>query len=118
MKHVCDIRDYMTDERWENLIFMVEEKFGVLKREKKRIEEGGGGEAESVEFDGPLGKMKIERISRPRILDKKVHYSRRIGSGSHVDYIYSDTEKVQQLKVYKWNLEQNDWEEVNADMFA
>ena len=102
----------MTDEKWEKLIFMVEEKFGILKREKKEIEEEGGGEVESVEFNGPLCKMKIERILHPRIIDKKVHYSRRIGSESKVDYIYSDTEKVQRLKVYKWSLDQNDWEEI------
>jgi len=38
-KHICNICDNMTDEKWEKLIFMVEEKFGILKREKKEIEE-------------------------------------------------------------------------------
>ncbi|MFN3302002.1 MAG: hypothetical protein ACK413_03190, partial [Patescibacteria group bacterium] len=65
----------MNDARWENLIFMIEEKFGILERKKEKIEiakttqgEIIFGDRESIEFNGPKGRMKIERIEKPKII--------------------------------------------------
>lgn len=110
----------MTDEKWENLIFMIEEKFGIVNRTKKKIEtaktitdDSVFGEKESVEFNSPKGKMKIERIARPRILDKKVLSTKRIGGKTTVDYVYSQEEKTYQVKLYCFNEKEDNWQEID-----
>jgi hypothetical protein len=72
---------------------------------------------EFMEFSGPLGRMRLEFVEKPVILDKKTTYSKRIGSETKVDYIYSDTEKSQSMNVYKWSDEQDDWIEMDASNF-
>jgi hypothetical protein len=52
------------------------------------------------------------------VIDKKTTYSRRIGSETAVEYVYSEDEKAQILKAYKWDENQDDWLEIEADSFA
>lgn len=111
----------MTDAKWENLIFMIEEKFGIAKRNKESIEisqnskgESIMGEIESIEFKTPNGQMKIERIGRPKIIDKKVLSTKRIGGKVAVDYIYSEDEKSYKVKLYR-QVEGGEWQEVDLE---
>jgi len=114
----------MTDEKWENIIYQIEEKFGILKREKEEIEVGESfgkkikGLKETVEFKGPLGKIKLERISRPKIAEKKVISSKRIGGKVAIDYIYSPEELVKTLKVYAWDEATNNWKELKTEILG
>lgn len=109
----------MTEEKWLNLLSMIEESFGVAERRKNPLsEEDGPGEVETVEFKGPLGKMKLIRTIRPLILNKKTLYSKRGGSDTAVDYVYSDTETVTNLKAYRFDDSQNDWQEIDPGTFA
>jgi hypothetical protein len=71
---------------------------------------------EIIELIGPLGKMKLEWITRPKLLDKKTSFSRRIGSETKVDYVYSEDEFVHNLKVYKEDFE-GQWEEIKSGPF-
>lgn len=110
----------MTDEKWENLIFLIEEKFGIISRFKEKIEiakTSSGqpvfGEREIVEFNSPKGRMKIERIAKPKILDKKVLSTKRIGGKTAVDYVYSSEEKTYQVKLYLFNEKENNWQEID-----
>lgn len=105
----------MTDEKWQDTIATIKEKFGIIEQSKEEITEEGGGTVEKIVFNGPLGKMMLERIVRPLIIGKKTTGSKRIGSWTRVDYIFSDTEKVHKLKVYKWNSNQNVWEEIKIE---
>lgn len=111
----------MTDEQWENLIYKIEEKFGIINREEEDIvvdELSTGekikGKLERIEFSGPLGKMKLEREIRPRVEDKKTLYSRRIGGKTTEDYVYSKEETVSKVKAYKWNERSNEWVEIEV----
>lgn len=112
----------MNDAQWDNLIFMIEEKFGIISRNKEKVEvaqtsqgESIFGEKESIEFNGPNGQMKIERIEKPKIIDKKVLSSKRIGGKVAVDYVYSDEEKTYETKIYRFNEKENNWQEVNLE---
>lgn len=98
----------MQDEKWQDIIGRVLDDFEVLEHETQELEEGRGS-VEYIVFNGPLGKMKLERISRPLILDKKVIGSKRIGSDTHVEYVFSDTEKTHAFNAYKWDDAQDDW---------
>lgn len=107
----------MTREKWQNIIGNIKDNFLVEEEGKKREEEMGGINIEFIIFKGPLGRIKLELISKPIILDKKIIYSRRIGSETKVDYVYGE-EKSLKLKAYKWNANQDDWVEMEAGMFS
>jgi len=69
---------------------------------------------ETVVWTGPQGKMKLARTTRPLVVDKKTHFSNRIGGGTHVEYIYSKTESTSRVRLYRWKEAVTDWEEVDA----
>jgi hypothetical protein len=108
----------MTPEKWEKISGNVKDNFDVIDNGRTRIDDEGGVDIEYIEFNGPLGKMRLEYIIKPVVLDKKTTYSRRIGSETKVDYVYSDTEKQYILKAYKWDNGKDDWIEIEADAFA
>jgi len=58
--------------------------------------------------------MKLARTTRPLVVDKKTHFSNRIGGGTHVEYIYSKTESTSRVRLYRWNEGKSDWDEVDA----
>ena len=112
-------------DKWQNIIAMVEEKFGILdnREEQEKIGKDNNGKDvfeknEIIEFDGPLGKIKLELITRPIVLEKKTNFSRRIGGDVGVQYVYSDSEEISKFKAFKWDNDQNDWTEISADMFT
>lgn len=108
----------MTEEKWLNLLSMIEESFGSAYRQKAELsEEDGPGTEETVEFTGPMGKMKLVRLVRPLLLDKKTIYSRRAGSETKVDYVYSDEETVTSLKAYRFDEASGDWQEIDVNSF-
>jgi len=108
----------MNPERWQNIIGNIKDNFAVLDEGHERIEDEGGIDIEYIVFKGPLGKMRLEYITKPLVIDKKTTYSRRIGSDTKVDYLYSNTEKSNKLLTYKWNEDDEHWAEVEAGNFS
>lgn len=107
----------MTEERWKDIVGNIKEKFSVLDEGSEHIDDEGGVDVEFIEFDGPLGRMRLEFISRPIVLDKKTTYSRRIGSQTDIKYIYSEDERSFTLKAYKKDEAGDDWSEIEAKNF-
>ncbi|MDD5043200.1 MAG: hypothetical protein PHD51_00845 [Patescibacteria group bacterium] len=108
----------MQDEKWQNLVGRVKDEFEVLESKKEDLgEESGPGFVEFIVFNGPLGKIKLERFSRPIVLDKKTVGSKRIGGETAVKYIYSDSEFSHKFRAYKWNEARGEWEEMEASSF-
>jgi len=112
----------MNDEKWGDIVELVEQKFGIIERNKEEVPIGDDFEEDksrekidSVIFNGPLGKMKIQRITRPVILDKKAHYTKTIGKGAQVEITYSDSETTSKVKAFKWDDIDKNWVEIEAD---
>lgn len=106
----------MTDERWQDILGHIQDKFEVLDHRTEALAaDEGSGSVETIEFNGPLGRMKLERTTRPRILGKKTIGSRRIGSDTTVEYLYSDTETTHQFGAYRWNEDDQTWVEMAKD---
>jgi len=110
----------ISPRKWENLIFLAEEKFGIDKKYKEDFEvselssgEKIMGQREIVEFESPLGRIKLEKNSRPKVIDKKVLHTKRIGGRVAVDFVYSDEEKVEELKIYR--LKNDEWAEISPE---
>ncbi|MEK7653569.1 MAG: hypothetical protein AAB358_03750 [Patescibacteria group bacterium] len=102
----------MQPDKWQQLKGQLQDTFKDVEIKVEPLGEGPG-EKEIVLFTGPLGKMKLEYTTRPMVVDKVTHGSRRIGSQTAVEYIYSDSEFSHQLKAFKWDDEQNDWLEID-----
>jgi len=104
----------MSPDKWEEIKEMAKMNFEVLEVARN---EKDGVITEELIFNGPLGKMKLEFVSKPLVLSKKVHYSKRMGDTAKVDYITSDTEKTNTLFAYKWDMAGENWVEINAASF-
>ncbi|OPL12054.1 MAG: hypothetical protein AVO34_02260 [Firmicutes bacterium ML8_F2] len=107
----------MLPEKWENLVGDIKDNFEVREHQKEHSDEQGGTDTETIVFKGPLGKTKLEFITRPVVLDKKTIYSGRIGSETKVEYIYSQDEKSYKLNAYKWSEAEDSWAEINTEGF-
>ena len=108
----------MTPERWQDIVGNIKDNFTVEDEGSEHIDDEGGVEVKYVIFLGPLGRMRLEFITKPVILDKKTSYSKRIGSETKVDYVYSPDERSYLLKVYKWDEAQEEWVEVEGSNFG
>ena len=100
----------MDDERWYSLIDDLEEKIAFEDRGK---DSGPAGAViEWVIFQGPRGRMKLERTSRPIVVDRKMHYSKRVGGEVTEELVFSESEKSHRVVLYRWR-EGGGWEEVD-----
>lgn len=105
----------MNDSRWENLTKMIQSKFDVEEDYIEEIpDDEGGGKIDIIICNGPMGKIKLERYVRPLVLDKKTFYSKRGGSDTAVEYVYSEDETTQSLKLFKWDEFNDEWQEINS----
>lgn len=104
----------MNDEKWIDLIERIENKLEI----EERGEEEGPGHAkiETVIFSGPMGRMMLERTSRPLVLERKTRYTKRAGTVAQDDYVYSETEKTHRVLLFRWTGE--DWEEIEFRQIA
>jgi len=107
----------MLPEKWEQIVGNIKDNFKVEDCAKQHLDEHGGVDLEYVIFKGPLGRMKLEFITKPVIIDKKTKYSKRLGAGTVVEYVYSQEEKSHKLRAYKWDEASNDWLEMEAKKF-
>jgi len=105
----------MDQQKWKATLGMIRENFEVEDEGHEHEDAQVGIELDFVEFQGPMGRMRLEYVSKPVVVDKKTTYSRRIGSETAIDYVYSSDERVEKLMVYTWSDEQNDWVEIDAD---
>jgi hypothetical protein len=106
----------MNQERWDEIKEKIENKFKISAKNVEVLENKGI--KEIIEFEGPLGKIKLEFVNQPKILDKKTQYSNRIGGQTNVKYVYSDSETSSYLKIYKQDKETEEWVEINQSIFS
>lgn len=105
----------MTQDRWEDTKGHILDTFANVQESSQDLLEPEVGKKDIIIFDGPLGEMKLEYYTRPVVLDRKTHGSRRIGSHTEVEYTYSNTEFSHQLKAFKWDDQIDDWSEMQMD---
>lgn len=102
----------MTPERWQEVKEMIQRQYTVEYAETEELE-GEPGSMEVLEFDGPLGFMRLEYVTQPRRTGRRVHSAGRPGSVSHEEVLYSTTENTQHLQVFAWNDNDERWVEVD-----
>lgn len=108
----------MQPEKWTMIKGNVKDKFNVEDEGIEHLDEEGGIDIEYLVFSTPLGKIRLEYVVKPVVLDKKTTYSKRIGAETKIDYVYSEIEKSYKLDAYKWNDKNDTWEEIDGSSFA
>jgi len=108
----------MMPEKWESTIGNIKDNFNILNEGEEHIDDEGGVDISYIEFEGPLGRIRLEFVQKPVILDRKTTYSKRIGSETKIDYIYSETEKSSKMTAYKWDNNNEEWKEIDQDIFS
>ncbi|EKD55977.1 MAG: hypothetical protein ACD_58C00324G0009 [uncultured bacterium] len=113
----------MTEEKWENIKSMVKDKFPDVKCTIEPIEHKIGltesqkiGQKDVLIFNSPIGKIKLEYLIKPVIIDKKEHYSKRMGATAKTEYILSESEFSRHMDAYKLN-DYNEWEKIDSSSF-
>jgi len=101
----------MTKEKWEQTKELIKKKFEVISEAKVKEKEK---EIETIEFQGPLGKMKLEWVIKPKVLDIRTsHTAKRAGATGRIEQVLSKTEKVSYMKVYIFKEEA--WIEISPE---
>jgi len=75
------------------------------------------GTAEYIIFDGPMGRMKLQFQTKPKLENKEFHYSHRAGTSARVEYKFSEDEVVHTFKAYKFDELDDEWAEIEASSF-
>jgi hypothetical protein len=104
----------MYQKKWDDLLDKIEKLFGFIDHDIEEFPERSM-TVETAVFDGDSGRMKLERTVKPLLLEKKVSFSKRIGSDAEVEYIYSEDETVDIVKFYKWDRLRHTWKQIEMD---
>ncbi len=104
----------MTRERWLDLIGTIQDRFTVNERGEQPLDEEPG-RLEFIEFTGPVGEIRLEFVTRPRIIGKKAMGGRRVGTAASVSYEYSPDEEVSELTALR--KVNGEWQEIEASSF-
>lgn len=104
----------MTLEAWQDLVESIKEQFPV-EDQRTEEKEDGEGSIEIIEFDGPLGLMKLALMTRSKVVGKKITAARRAGAEGKEENVYDDTQTITTLKAYRWEEEAEIWQELEAD---
>lgn len=110
----------MTDEKWQQLIDIAEMQFNNVEKSSEPLihTSAEGQEQQGTQdiliFENPIGRFKVVRENRPKVLEKKHHFSHRQGDTARTEYKVSATEVSHKLKVYK-DVGYDDWEETSLD---
>jgi hypothetical protein len=101
----------MHQRKWEELLDKIDRLFGFIEHTSEEFPERRT-TVETAVFDGASGRMKLERVVKPLLLEKKVSYSKRAGAESDVEYIYSEDESVDIVRFYKWDRLAREWKQI------
>lgn len=105
----------MNDQRWEEIKTLLTEKFVITEHDEEEFVDPPG-RAEWFIFEGPMGKMKLERTQQPRVIDRKITSARRIGAAVKEEKIYSADEFNSFLRAYV--LRNGEWKEIDPHLFT
>ncbi len=102
----------MHQRKWEKLVDQIERMFGFIEHTNDEFPERQL-EVETVIFDGASGRMKLERSVKPLLIDEVARYSKRAGGDVDIEYVYSEDEFVDTVKLYRWDKLAREWKQMD-----
>jgi hypothetical protein len=110
----------MKAEMWGDILDRLEDQYGKLNIEKlsdTREDDTGQklvSDIQRVEFETAQGRMRVELVTAPMILDKKMHYTHTAGARGNVEYVLSETEKTTRIRAFRYDEDTDEWIEINT----
>ena len=110
----------MDNEKWQQIVDMAKANFDdvELSTEDITVETQDGpvkqGTVDVLIFENDSGRFKLVRENRPVVLEKKEHFSHRMGDTARTEYKFSETEYSHKLRVYK-ETGYEEWEEITLE---
>lgn len=104
----------MTPERWEEIKTMILSKFPVEYHETEDTEDMLG-KIEVIECESPVGSLRVEYVTRPRVSSERTGGA--FGRKSDDDKeIQPQSPWIYELHLFIWDDVEHDWTNVHADM--
>lgn len=102
----------MTPERWDTVVESILDTFDEVERFTEDVSGDSGGTMDVVEFESPIGEVRLEFVSKPRFLGETTQYSNRVGGDIKVDKQYDAEDVVHYMQAYKRG-NNGDWEVID-----
>ena len=107
----------MNDRAWGELVDLIDEQYNIdnSNRREESLEDDKKLKqtVESIEFEKDNIKYKIERVTGPRIIDRKTFYSGH-GSANRIQYVYDPEETSSKVVFYK-RLDDGHYNEISPE---
>lgn len=108
----------MSDRAWEELLDLIDEKFGIdsLQTQKQPLADNPelSETVVTVSFERSGQAYRFVRTIRPRVIDKK-SYFHRTGGAQRVENVYDPDETTAFVSFYK--KQGSDWQEISPESF-
>jgi hypothetical protein len=102
----------MTKEKWGEILDKVSESFTVEDQGKEALTDVLNGSVEFIVFTSPMGKIRLELETTPRVESTKAAGGSKYGAGSFVEKVYSDTDTVNTFSA--WKEVDGEWEAMSG----
>jgi len=103
-------------DRWQELISTLRKQGRIIEENKR---EEGIKKFEEVIVEIPkMGRIKLELLIKPRLINTVTHYSNRVGGSVDVEPQYSKDETVTVFNVYRWDDSVGNWQGIDPQAFA
>ena len=108
------------DIGWDRLVDAIDVKFGIADHgrstEPLPDQPDLTQTIQYVTFEKGERRFKMERITRPAILERKSHYHRAAGSKVRFETVYDTANMTHLTNFYVWR--DNDWQPIEASELA
>jgi hypothetical protein len=110
----------MSDQAWEQLVDLVDQKYSIAKHKKFTEDIPGKQKLERIHdeiiFEKAGDKFKVIRISSPAVISTKTRYAHR-GTAQQVEHEYDPAELVHRVEFYK-QTGADAWHEISPEELA
>ena len=96
----------------------ITERFEVHEQGSEQLPEYPNGKREFIVFESPVGKVRLERTTKPRTVGQRAVTSRRIGGTTKVESQYDLHDMVHFITASRWDAAAGTWRAIDASSFG
>lgn len=105
----------MNLDKWQEVLDRIEVTFPITNDGKYDLDEPKGANVEFVEFESPMGLVRLELTTKPKLESTKTSGGSKYGAASSVEKVYSQDEVVRTFAAFREV--DGEWEAVDAQGF-
>jgi len=103
----------MNAESWNMIKGRILDAFADAEHSFEDLPAPERGQRELIVFRSPVGRMMLERMTGPLLVNTISHGARRVGAGHNVEHVYDESQSVDRVKLYREV--DCDWQEVDIN---